>query len=451
MTRLLVCFAYFFRGLRIMPWVCGIGFAMAMFEILMPGDAAGALALPGAFLFVGFPIVVGGAFYRQLIGNRRTALVPEFRFFATGALFLLALTGGAFAAIVSTQVISPPDPWHVAQLAFAFISLYLLVSQWMVTRSATAIGFVFLPLFAFAFAASKGFGAPQGVFAPWGWLALAGLGWLWLAFTVTRQGASHRMLAVRAAASAEGPGTRGFWPSIGASLDPSGFATAAGTLMRGRGDRWSTRFNGALTMVLLMPAVMSAAAVLLASMGGDAEERPFGVVFLGSSFALACVLPKAIYGEWPARQRLLWLRVGGDRPELWRRLERALLQEIGLIAAIHIPVAAGFLVLYDVARYLCFLYLAGAALCTLTSGYAGFLARISGWSFVGQGALYFVVVMTFLIGGIALWNSTDPRAVLALLPLLLALALTFRTMARSRFRRMDWCRVRPTRFPPRVA
>jgi hypothetical protein len=345
---------------------------------------------------------------------------------------------------------SNPNPWLVAQLAFAFISLYLLVSQWMVARSATAIGFVFLPLLAFAFAASKGFGAPQSVFAPWGWLALAGLGWLWLAIAVSRQGASHRMLAARAVGRAGGSETHRFWPAFSASMDTSSFATAAGTLMRGRGDRWRERLTGVLTMVLLMPAVMSAAAVLLASMGDDAEQRPFGVIFLGASFALACVLPKAMYGEWPARLRLLWLRVAGDRPELWRRLERTLLQEIALIAAIHLPVAAGFLLFYDVPRYLFLLYLAGAALGTLTSGYAGLLARISGWGFAGQGALYFFVVIALLFAGVALWNSPEPRAVLALLPLLLLIALGCRALARSRFRRMDWCRVRPTRFPPRV-
>jgi hypothetical protein len=96
------------------------------------------------------------------------------------------------------------------------------------------------------------------------------------------------------------------------------------------------------------------------------------------------------------------------------------------------------------------LYLAGAALGTLTSGYAGLLARISGWGFAGQGALYFFVVIALLFAGVALWNSPEPRAVLALLPLLLLIALGCRALARSRFRRMDWCRVRPTRFPPRV-
>ena len=447
MTRLLVCFAYFFRGVRILPWVSGVGLFMIAFEVFMPGNAAGTLVSFGAILFAGFPTLLGGPFYRQLIGNRRMALVPGLRYFATAALFLLALCGAALAAFAATQLEPRYDPWRVGQLAFALISLYLLVSQWLVARPATMIGFVLLPWIAFGLVFSDRNVATESLLVPWAWLSIAGLGWLWLAIAVSRHALAHRWLARRIPGTAAVSETPGFWQSPDAWLDPSSFATAAGTLMRGRGDSWRNRLNGALVMVLLLPAAMSGLVLMLAILGEDTEDPRFGGIFLGTSFLVVCVLPKALFGEWPARLRLLWLRVAGDRPELWRRTERTLLQEVALIVAILLPVAGGILILYDVPRHFVYVYLAGAALGVLTSSYAGFLARISCWGFVGQAALFVVVIMTFTLVGVALRNSAEPRSVLALLPLLLALALGFRWMARSRFRRMDWCQVRPRRFP----
>jgi hypothetical protein len=232
-------------------------------------------------------------------------------------------------------------------------------------------------------------------------------------------------------------------------LDALEFATAAESLMRGSSDSWRNRVKGALMIALLIPAVMSASVVLMSVLTRNVEARHFGELYLGASFVLVCVLPKVIFGEWPARLRMLWLRASGDRPELWRRTERTLLQEIVLIEAIHLPVAMTFLFLLDAPRDLFCFYLAGAVLGALTGGYAGFLARISDWSFVAQGALSFIVVVVLLFAGVALRNSPEPLAVFWLLPLLLVLALAFRTLARSRFRRMDWCRVRPKRFPRR--
>jgi hypothetical protein len=384
--------------------------------------------------------------------------VPRLRYFATGALFLLALFGAAVATLLATQLEPRPDPWIVGQLAFAMISIYLLVSQWTVARPSRAMWFLILPIMAFGFAFSNGHGAPESLFVPWKWLALAGLGWLWLTIVIARQGESHRWLAARdrwAAMRAGGPdpGSQAdrLWQLPFMTSDPSSFATAAGTLMRGNGDRWRNRLNGALTIVLLAPAAMSAAAMLMAMLGDDDEKGEFGMVFVSTSLLVVCILPKVVFGEWPARLRTLWLRVPGDRPALWRQIERTLLQDIALIAAIHVPVAVAFLVSLNAPRYVLLLLPAVAALGALTSGYAGFLARISDWSFVEQGALYFVVIVVSMFCGVALFNSGQPLAVFWLLPLILALALTFRTMARSRFERMDWCQVRMKRFPRQLA
>jgi hypothetical protein len=448
-TRLLGCFAYFFRGLGILTWVSGIGAALLLLDLLLPGDTKGALTGVGAVFLAGFPILVGGLVYRMLIGNRRAAMVPGLRFFATGALFLLALSGAALAAFVGTQFENRhPDPWIVGQLAFAAISIYLLLTQWMVMRLATTMGFVVLPFIILGLLVPDG-AIAQSLFVPWAWLALAGLGWLWLAIAICRPGTPRRWMSAGRAGPGPASGSQpyGIWPRPLPPLDPSRFATAPGTLMRGRGDHWRDRLTGTLTIVLLIPGMLSAFVVLLGVLSGNPERSRFGEVYIGVSLAFVCILPKAIFGEWPARMRLLWVRVAGDRPALWQRLERSLLQEIMLIVAIHLPVLAGYLALYGAPRDLLYFWLAAAALGTLTSGYAGFLARISGWDFVEQAALFLVIVVTFFLTGVALSNSAEPLTVFLLLPLLLVLALSFRGLARSRFQRMDWCRVRPLRFP----
>lgn len=450
MKRILVCFAYYFRGQRILRWVCGFGAILVALGLLASDrDAATLLALGSVFL-AGFPILVGGLAYRQLVGNRRTALVPALRQFATGGLLLLALFGAALAGIVAAASVSAQATASVSQLAFAAISLYLIVSQWMIAHRRATLAIVFL---LFLILHLSLFGDPvflQRLFVPWAWVAIASLSWLWLAMTVSSKAQPLRWLGaaqVHVNAAKESAPSR-FWPARYSGNGIVMMATAAGTLMRGSGDGWINRFRGALLIVLLFPVVMAASLTLVGLLPRHHETRvPADVFFLVlSSFGVLC-FPAAFFSEWPVRLRLLWLRAAGDRRALWRRLERTMLKEVLLIAAIVTCVACGYLLWSDVAPELVYFYLSGAVLASLAGSYLGFCARICGWHPIGGGLAFLALILVLLTAGAVLQNSGIPFAIFGLLPALATLALGLRALACSRFRRMDWCKIRPIRLP----
>jgi hypothetical protein len=453
MMRLLTCFAYYFRGQRILPWICGSGAILIALAIFVSGRAAAPLLALGIVFFAGFPILVGGLAFRQLIGNRRVAMVPDMRYFATGALFLLAVCGAALTGFAASSVVPGPSALHVSLLAFAAISLYLVVSQWVFSHRAGALAFILLPFIVLSLGIDNVPIVWEALLVPWAWVALAGLAWLWLAIAVAATALPRKLLVTGSAGSAWGGDAqgRGYSPSLGGPTGDARTGTSAGTLMRGRPDGWRDRWSGTLMIVLLLPVVMSAVFTLMGVPFRSPETRQFGgEFFLLASFFGTCVFPAMIFAEWPIRLRLLWLRVAGDRAGLWRRLERGLWQELLLITANATVIAAAFLVWSDVQRELIWLYVSGAAMFSLTGSYLGFLTRTSGWHSSVQGLLQAFVMLAFLIGSASLWDSDDPLAVFWLLPLLAILALIFRTLARARFLRMDWCAVRPQRFPRRM-
>lgn len=450
MKRILVCFAYYFRGQRILRWVCGFGAILVALGLLASDrDAATLLALGSVFL-AGFPILVGGLAYRQLVGNRRTALVPALRQFATGGLFLLALCGAALAGIVAAASGSAQATGSVSQLAFAAISLYLIVSQWMIAHRRATLAIVFL---LFLILHLSLFGDPvflQRLFVPWAWVAIASLSWLWLATTVSGKAQPLRWLGaaqVHVNAAKESAPSK-IWPARYSGNGIVMMATAAGTLMRGSGDSWVNRFRGALLIVLLFPVTMAAFLTLVSLLPRNHEtQAPTDMLFLALSLVGVLCFPTAFFSEWPVRLRLLWLRAAGDRRALWRRLERTMLKEVLLIAAIVTCVACGYLLWSDVARELVYFYLSGAVLAALAGSYLGFCARICGWHPIGGGLAFLALILVLLTAGAVLQNSGIPFAIFGLLPALATLALGLRALACSRFRRMDWCKIRPIRLP----
>jgi hypothetical protein len=448
--RLLACFAYFFRGQRILPWVAAFGAADIALGFLVSGSMKLPLTALGLILIAGFPILVGGLAYRQLIANRRTAVVPDLRFFATGALFLLALFGAALAAWFATLIESRPNPWPVGLLAFALISLYLVISQWLITYRSGAWLFVILPFVVLRVGISSDSAVWEQVFVPWAWLALAGLAWFWLALYVRGEVLPRNLAWAGAAVPSADAERPGLWRRLVAPGDTVKYSTPTGTLLRGSGDGWFKRVAGALTTVLLFPVVMSTFVAAFGVTSRNPIAPQIGAeFFLGTSLLGYCIFPALFFAEWPTRLRLLWLRIAGDRLAFWRQIERSLLRDLMLVAIVGCCVAAAFLFWSDVQQDLVYIYLVGSILASFTGSYLGILARVAGWHGALQTLLSMFILLSVLTGGAYLRKGGDPFAVTWLLPPILVLAIIFRREARSRFLRIDWCKVRPLRMPRR--
>ncbi|HMB72199.1 MAG TPA: hypothetical protein VKQ06_01410, partial [Gammaproteobacteria bacterium] len=382
MMRLLSLFLYYFRWQRIMTWVSLAGAIVMLLYFVFPPSIRTPALIAGGGLALGFPLSFAGISFRQLISNRRFALVPRLRMFAAAALLLLTLAGAltVCAAAISLNAYSEAEvtlePVAVTLLAFTLISAYVLISQWLVVYSMGLIGFVLLPLVAIrvSFVSDPLFD-PLTV-EPLLLVVAVCTGWIWL-FLAMRRPAVHRSLAAPhwGAALCSDPASPQQWhPDFGPVASP------AGALMRGFRDGLRTRLAGVALGLLFFPVAMLGVLWILGAPLLDSESGRFPSAFflLWSLFGIAAQ-SSMLFRNWPARLRYLWLRRAGDRAELWRFADRALLNDLTLVGVVASVIALAFMfITADDPRYLIAYVACCVALTALTS-YFGFLSRASGW------------------------------------------------------------------------
>jgi hypothetical protein len=162
----------------------------------------------------------------------------------------------------------------------------------------------------------------------------------------------------------------------------------------------------------------------------------------GSVFILylLCTMGTA-HAARPARARLLWLRIGGSRAELWHVLERVFWKELAIEAALLLAViglsalwAKSFLV------DLCLLFTAGMLL-KISMYYLATLVRCKNWrhhllTFVS----YLVVLALLLLLNVMGLTSIDFILIVGIT--LLTLCFLLRLTAQQSFLRIDWLKVR---------
>lgn len=152
------------------------------------------LTMIGAVFAVLFPVLLAGIAFRQLVGNRRIVMIPDVRVFAAGGLFLLALVGTAISLVLFATVATGDSTVGIVSfglLAFSAISLYLVLSQWLVTHAFGIFALAFLPLLALRLGNWTDPVFVARVTWEWPWLALALGGWAWL-LVASRRVASRR-------------------------------------------------------------------------------------------------------------------------------------------------------------------------------------------------------------------------------------------------------------------
>ncbi len=452
MRRLLAIFWYYFSWQRTMAYCTISGVLMIGAGLLLHGGSSGAKLLGSLLVGVGtmcasgFPILLAGIAFRQIVGNRRLAMLPRFRSFAVAALALLSVAGAGMTLVFVYAIPTPlsvDDPYALGLLAFAAISAYLLASQWLVVRPLGLVLFAFVPIVLLRL----GFGGAPIFEAwhdnPWPVALLAVCGWVWL-LNAVRMRADLRGLAAPAWGSEIGPKSirGGLWrmPQIGPP------ATSAGTLVLGAGDGWLSRIATELMSVLTLPVLLMLAFYVLRMPIGEPQGRGLGpAFFLMLSFFGVSMSSLLAFAEWPARMRYLWLRSAGDRGAHWRSLERTLLVEALIVAAITTLVASTLRLFTNFPAELLVLYVTGCIVATFAVAYFGFWSRISGWGDMPR--VLCMVVLAFLALGVVvpLANGASRSTVFWLLPIVGVIGLGFRALARRGFAKMDWCAVRPVR------
>jgi hypothetical protein len=178
--------------------------------------------------------------------------------------------------------------------------------------------------------------------------------------------------------------------------------------------------------------------VLFASRASKTDATMWLFFLTVSSISVA-----AISGQAAERSRALWLRARGSRSELFTQAERSLWRHNGLIIALVVMM---FLIL-GYADYSALFIAIGVpllVLSVLSSSYLGMMmTRGLGWLEITLGAsLVLTLMWVALLAGVL---KADLVMVAALELMLAAATITFRTMAKYRWARLDWSQCRPVR------
>jgi len=451
MLRLLRTLYCYFAWQALMRWTTLAGlilFALGLWLVpsrLTPSWVTMSCFVLGTSFAVGVPAFVAPFCYRTLVSNRRLLIVPNLRRFAAAALLLLAIIVAAASAIVAHRLaLDGAAQWRVTLFAFAAVSTYFLLSQWLVTRTwgvfAFVLGFLLFPR-TVAVINHNGVASLAPILV---YVGATVLGWIWLLLTSISRGAPKPFATFARISMADlnESGARYMWlPQFGTGR------SAAGTLMRGMRDGWGNRIVLAVIMLLALPVSMFVLLFLVDAplRNPNAAGSP-ALLFLYISIYGLMVQSIMMFSEWPARLRPLWLRNSGNREALWRLLETTLFEDALLIAALSGVVAFAFLAVTTVSVQALVFYVSGCTLVTLLSAYCGFWIRAIGWNRFAQ--VLFVVGLTIVGSATLIFYLRDEieAEVVARLSFALAiLTIGFRWLAQRCVVRIDWCDVRPLR------
>lgn len=447
MRRTLALFLYYFRWQRTMGWVTAIGIVLMLSGALLPPQAGFFPVALGSVFAIGFPVVFASIAFRLLISSRRLVMIPHVRTFAAIALLLVAVTASAVTLVFTNAIspdVQPVDPTTLVLLSFAAVSAYLLLTQWLVIYTFGLFAFVLVPFIPIRLGMT---GSPILTAAfdrPWLMAALAVAGWIWLLIAMRAPTVPRPMAAPTwggaASPQIEETGNYLWLPRFGPAASPDG------TLMRGMPDGLVNRLVAVLSFVLSFPLGIWLFLFLIGAPFDDDQNSPFSATFF-LLFSLIGIATHAefAFSEWPARQRFLWLRFAGDRRQGWRRMERALLQDIVLIGgtAAALAVVVGLLASTEV-RYL-LLYVAGSVVWAALASYLSFWIRAGNQSRLVHILITLTMIFSCFASVLYLRDSETPNRIFWVLPMLIVLALLFRALGKRRMLTVDWCVVRPSR------
>lgn len=457
MMRVLRIYRYFFGWQPTLGVTTVIGLVLlALGAAIYPEPITMLPIMLGLILSLLFPVVFSCVAYRQLITNPRLALVPKIRPAATAALFLMALTAG----IASWALLSLGNKFEtempaaaialISVLVFSLVSLYLLVTQWLLTKQYGLFLYFLVPLLLARLGTAEPLGGTLELIgiALIAALALAGWSWLWLA--ANRPGLPKgSWLAVNGTETVASSLRRDQARArLTISFGQNSF-NPAGTLLRGTPDSWPQRLWMTSVMLLGLPLAVYCVMILFSLVTGFALNniRIIGPDFLLLWSFISFLGQSSIRSlEWPARLRLLWLRAPGDRQASWRTMENSLLADVTVCACLSGAIALILLAFTDTPAMHLLLYAGGCVGMSLVTSYSGFWARADRLPRILHTLSITILLIIAMSGVVIAGNSTNPASALWLLVVAALLTLVLRFFARRSVLKLDWCAVRPLRL-----
>ena len=330
-------------------WVVRLGIFFATVAVvltLIPGQAELAwIWLKMAYVILAFHFLSLPGYLRNLLSNHRLGLIPRF-YRKTGiAMFLFTLFGSVFlqatTLLLGLDTLAP----GTALFFFTMASVYMGYVQFAVTRKHSL---VYMAVFVLSFSLMLAtFLRPAGT----DWIIkllpfftatafICAGGWCWAIDFISRHdnykpARSIFSLNMNFMESADKEGFKGMWDNRDRDL---GGTTYSGTLLIGMPDgRWNY-FKGAVMWLMVFPTAMVTIILLFSFFTPSDTFPPVFWAFLVSSAFLGGWSTLG-FGEFTARSRFLWLRLGAYRKTLWDHLERIAFDYILMFFACALIVA----------------------------------------------------------------------------------------------------------------
>lgn len=383
------------------------------------------------------PFMIAVPLQRSLIASRRLVLVPGFALASGLALLAVVTLMSTFLPLFAALYEIPGTSSLLGPRIFVFASLYVaVVHLCMISRHALLLliivpllGIVVMHRFSSVIAMMLGNAAYM--------LSLLTLclgGWL-NALRLLHQRNVFRAPVTQYGGQVmeqnafEHQGSR-WQPAIGQSAP-------AETLLHG----YHASSGGKLLNLfysVAIPPVLAAAVVRLIS-HGDRITLSFTQLVLFIHLFIVATFPWA-WGELGPRTRLLWLRTGGKRADLWRILEHSLLRQYLLMFALTtVFVLLTWIQSWPRTHLILpnLLFFVATAAVSVHVGYLSLMARLCYWPGWVQ-----AVAMIFTVLFVATMVWAGPRGIITL-PLLLLLALYYRHIGERAFFKVDWLRLKP--------
>lgn len=380
---------------------------------------------------------------RRLLSNQRLTLLPGIAFTSV-LLALLLATLLAISLPFAMWVCDIPQPVGAIGLRiFTIATIYAAFTWFGMTNRTAAYSFGILPLLFLGTlqVLNSNFPGwwqqPAVVFGSFGASILA---WLWALLALRGR---QRFATLSLSMSQSGSAGTDYQQQL--SYQPWLYRVrsvpSAATVLLGYPGDWRGRLESVGFSLILMPAIFASLAWFLGR--DDRHSGEWLEMFVFMHLAITAFTPFA-WGELTARSRCLWLRHGGTRASLWQFLEGQLrLSFLFMTACSSIMVMLVTTVGERVDSRIFLLALLLTLSSMLHNACYSVMVRLRHWAAWMQ-IVYMIVLTTALAFGVYWLHAYVPAAwSLLVSPILVVLALVYRSLAKGSFVQVDWLRLKP--------